>query len=105
MRVKAERRNKNAAGLTPRDYPVRWVHFSRLMFQPVSSLTSNPRAQRSAATGDVKTLLGNELSPRQEDIRHAATAGRNDPACVTDGPTRPTDRVDVIVINHLPTYF
>ena len=74
VRVKAERRNKNAAGLTPRDYPVRWVHFSRLMFQPVSSLTSNPRAQRSAATGDVKTLLGNELSPRQEDIRHAATA-------------------------------
>lgn len=25
VRVKAERRNKNAAGLTPRDYPVRWV--------------------------------------------------------------------------------
>ena len=41
VRVKAERRNKNAAGLTPRDYPVRWVLFSRLNAQPVSSPTSN----------------------------------------------------------------
>lgn len=44
VRVKAERRNKNAAGLTPRDYPVRWVLFSRLNAQPVSSLSGNHRA-------------------------------------------------------------
>lgn len=37
-------------------------------------------------------------------VADAATAGRNDPACVTDGPTRPTDRVDVIVISQSPAY-
>lgn len=44
VRVKAERRITKAAGLTPRDYPVRWVHFSRLNAQPVSSLSGNHRA-------------------------------------------------------------
>ena len=45
------------------------------------------------------------LSPRQETFRHAATAGRNDPACVTDRCDRCDRRVDESssVINHLPT--
>lgn len=41
VRVKAERRIAKAAGLTPRDYPVRWVLFSRLRVQPVDSPMSN----------------------------------------------------------------
>lgn len=41
VRVKDERKIANAAGLTPRDQPVRWADFSRLMFQLAASPMSN----------------------------------------------------------------
>ncbi len=94
VRVKAERRIAKAAGLTPRDYPVRWVHFSRLRVQPVASPMSNHGARGSAETGDVKTLLGDMLSPRQRPQTCRHCAGVMPCACVTDATDRPTDRVD-----------
>lgn len=53
----------------------------------------------------LNALLGDIAEPQTRDIqtcRHCEDV--TTPACVTDGPTRPTDRVDVI-ISHLPTRF
>ena len=73
---------------------------SRLNVQPVDSSVSDPEARGSAKAGDVKTLLGNNAKPQTRDIQTCRHCGEvMPPACVTD---RPTDRVDVIIINHLP---
>ncbi len=63
------------------------------------------RAQRSAEAEDLKGPSGYELIPDKDLMQMPPLRDVMTPPCVTDGPTRPTDRVDVIVINHLPTYF
>lgn len=91
VRVKAERRIAKAAGLTPRDYPVRWVHFSRLRVQPVASPMSNHGARGSAETGDVKTLLG-DIAKSQTETSDMPPLRRSNALRLCDRCDRPTDR-------------
>lgn len=65
---------------------------------------SNHGARGSAETGDVKTLLGDNAKSQTETSDMPPLRDVMTPPCVTDGPTRPTDRVDIIVISQSPAY-